>query len=232
MHHQKQRLFQINLTHIVIKENKEVTDIHKLFEKAKQKTEQDVNIAKKDSNKNLIYQTEQLLGVYANENGETLEKTAFTTFQKIDETVPSQSLSQNVAAVATTQSSKGDGTWDSTSSGYMYSTVYYDKVTYNSKDCVKISYATGGVNNLNSGVRVFGLDVRMGQVGSFAGANNQIKTQSFGSTTTFTMYPDSTWIPVPAVFGVYGSAVGVNMTVTFGRSSTSTWTDSFSNNLS
>lgn len=64
-----------------------------------------------------------------------------------------------------------------------------------------------------------------------ATTSNQRKTVDYGATTSYTIYPDSSWTPVPATFGSSGSIVGNTMEVKLGRSSTSTWMDTFQNNL-
>lgn len=193
--------------------NKE-EDIEKLFKEAKQDTQK----IKKDKNGNEVYEVEKILGKYKNSEGKILEVRETTNFHKIEDPLK-----------VNTRSAIDDGKWDTSTSAYIYSRVEYSKVVYNNKDSVKLSKVTGGVTNFSSPLRVSRLKVTMGQSSAFP-VVNQSTTKDFGSTISYTMYPNSNWVPVPAIFGDYGSVVGANTQVNFVRGN-STWFDYFVNNL-
>lgn len=195
--------------------NKE--DVETLFREAKKDTKQNKGI-KKDKNGNEVYQIEKILGKYSNAKGETLETREITNFHKIEDPLK-----------VNTRSAVEDGEWDSSTSAYIYSRVEYNKVVYNNRDSVKISKVTGGVTNFSSPLRISKLKVTMGQSSAFP-IVNQSTTKDFGSTTSYTMYPNFNWVPVPANFGSYGSVVGANTQVNFVRGNSS-WFDYFVNNL-
>lgn len=216
---------------VILVQNVEEKDLSKLFLKAKFETDlKGKDEVIKDSKGNIVYKTSQTLKKSKNKKGEIDEKVAVTTFSKID--IPSNDitpLTNNITSL-TLSSSKGDGKWDSSYSAYLYSTVYYTKLTYNNKSCAKMDYSTGGVSDLNSGVQVQSMLVRIGQVSAYwPSTTSQVKeTYYYGGT--FTIYPNSNWIPVPDTFGLYGSILGCTMEVTLGRSSR-TWSETFTNNL-
>lgn len=226
---------------IVLKENSQITDPIDLFNlvssSKKASTSMDIIFSddEKDSYGNKVYRMKQILKVGKNRKGEKIEEGAISELYKIDEEsiidITSKSDKERVFA-GVPDSSQGDGTWDPSKSAYLYSTVYYTKTTYNNVNCVEITKADGSVSNLNSGVKVYKLLVRMGQTSYlFPSARDQIKEENFGEATSFQMYPNSSWIPVPAVYGSQGSTVGCTMEVDLGRSSSSTWNATFINIL-
>lgn len=198
----------------IIFKAKEDTNKTKLFNKAKSNNA----VVEKDENGNIIYKTTQQLQVYEDQEGQKFENLAVTYFQKIDDPLNLSTRSS---------SSKGDGSWDSSKSAYLSSTVYYTKTTYNNRDCVKLDNVSGEVSNLNSGVKLYSLQVTM--ISEGMGVTNQSKTTSCSSS--FNLSAPSSWVPVPAVFGQWGSLVGCKMKATLGRSSSSTWAYEFVNKL-
>lgn len=220
----------------IIFQSKEITDKTELFNLAKnqlinsnslksnvsQSIEKGGNasqVVEKDENGNIIYKATQKLQVYEDQNGQRFEKFTITSFKKIDN--DSNKLTNKSAVPG---SMKGDGQWDSSKSAYLYSTIHYTKTNYNNRDCVKLDSASGGEYASNSGVNLYSLQVTL--ICEGMGVGNQRKTTS--CSNSFNLDAPSNWIPVPAVFGRWGSMVGCQMSATLGRSSSRTWTYNFS----
>lgn len=199
--------------------NEESKTTDELFDEAKQISLEESAKPKKDKNGNEIYEVDKSVATYKNDKGQTMEQRETTSFYKVEDP-----LQINARA------SQEDGKWDTSSSAYIHSTVSYDRVVYQGKNCVKITKVTGGVSRFSYPIIISNITVTMGQVNSFAGVRNQVRTVDFGSAVSYTMYPSSSWVPVPSTFGSYGSLVGANTQIKFVRGN-SKWSDNFVNNL-
>lgn len=120
---------------------------------------------------------------------------------------------------------------DSSDSCKVTSTVYYDKVTYNNKSCVKMTKVTWSAT-CNSGVKIQKLVKRIGQSNLVSGNQVSESTDTTAATSkSGTIYPPSTWKPVLDIMSQYSSVVGVTLVFTLGRSSSSTWNYTYTNNI-
>lgn len=120
---------------------------------------------------------------------------------------------------------------DSSYSCKVTSTVYYDKVTYNNKSCVKMTKVTWSAT-CNSGVKIQKLIKRIGQSNLVTGNQVSESTDTTAATSkSGTIYPPSNWTPVLDIMSQYSSVVGVTLEFTLGRSSSSTWNYTYTNNI-
>lgn len=192
----------------VIQENSIEDDEDILFELAQK------NIDGKtiDENGNEVYRIIQIEEISLTRSGDTLKTYSETSFKKIEDSV-------------NTRTSITETGWDKTSSAYIKSTTNYTI----SGNYIKLNSCSGSVSNLNSGVTVYNLTVT---IGCSSPIIPQRVTKDYGKSTSFSYTPPSTWKQVPNVIGgAVGSNVGSSMSIKLGRSSSSTWTQTFTNNI-
>ena len=169
---------------------------------------------------------EQTLKRITKKSGEILEEKSQTVIEEIE--IPIES--NNVA----TRDHQGASGSDSSLGCKVYTTVYYDRVTYNNVASVKMTSIDWSVV-CNSGVRVYNMVKRVGQVGPGTIGINQIKEITYISTFTsksgrFT--PPYSWKPVPAYTGDKGSLVGITLEFQLGRDANGKkWSYLYTNNL-
>ncbi len=214
-----------------IKGEKELNKILEKFE-LNQEIPKNITITEEDSN----IKIEQNLKTYINDSGEIFEHNSSTTIMDIqipvenNENLPLKSSTNNEENnLIMPLASQGDDGVDTSAGCKAYSTIYYDKVTYNGYNSIKVTSVTWSVS-CNSGVKVYGFSTKLGQTG--IGASNQILETYYAtpfSSNSGTTYPNASWIPVRND-GI--SVVGFNMNFTLGRSSTgSKWNYVFANTL-
>ncbi|WP_027630053.1 hypothetical protein [Ruminiclostridium cellobioparum] len=220
---------------IEIEKNDEEKDIKKLFTMAKSETEAKEEV-ELDKNNNIVYKIKQNISKSRNSKGDTIQKSVITKFYKIqDEQATANLASPDLKSAnfeissgfLTPNKLKGDGKWDTSSSGYMSVNIYWTESLINNKTYAKLDSANGNVSQLNSGVQVWNLKTTLGQSGITENNGYQVQTidKDFGQVSSFTQNAPTSWYPVYAQ-SYSAVVVGCTMTVKLGRSSTSTWTDS------
>lgn len=196
----------------VIEEYKLETDEDALFDLAKKNTDSRTI----DENGNYIYKVTQLKEVSMSKSGEKVNTYSETSFHKIED----PNSAKNRASII------HDG-WDNTSSAFIKSTTNYSI----NGNYIRLTSVSGSVSKLNSGVRVQNLTVNIGCVSPLN--LGQKVTKNYGTATSFSYTAPSSWKEVPNMTGngITASVVGSSMLVELGRSSTSTWTQVFTNNV-
>ncbi|MGL5717059.1 MAG: hypothetical protein ACRCX2_28845 [Paraclostridium sp.] len=187
------------------------TDEDKLFDLAKN-NENAITI---DENGYEVYRFTQVEEVSFSKNGEKIQTLSEISFNKVED--------KDEVNGRTSLTETG---WDKTSSAYTSSTINYT-ITGN---YIKLNSCSGSVSQLNSGVTVQNLTVTFGCSAPTVGT--QRETKNYGTAKSFSYTPPSSWKQVPNMIGgITGSTVGSSMSVKLGRSSSSTWTQTFTNNI-
>ena len=166
---------------------------------------------------------EQTLKRITKKSGEILEEKSQTVIEEVE--IPIEN--NNVV----TRDSQGTSGSDSSFGCKVYTTVYYDRLTYENKPSVKMTSIDWSVV-CNSGVRVYNMVERIGQVGAVGGTTNQISER----THIYTFTSKSGVIAAPyywkPAIAHSTSLVGITLEFQLGRDANGKkWFYSYTNNL-
>jgi hypothetical protein len=134
--------------------------------------------------------TSQLLERYNKEDGTSVEVYAATTFTEVE----------GEDLVAASASGQSGSTWDSSGGIKAFSTIYYERPSYDGNYYIEIKYATGGWDFYDGNLRVLNRDVRIGASGptAWGGSARAVdqRRNYYGVGLDWTAYAYASWVPV------------------------------------